>query len=192
MPRRNPTSGLARGHDLRILAVLCLLATAIIGQPRVSAREDSQTLEYPVKAAFLLNFTKFIEWPSPAKTAQEASFNLCILGDDPFGSILDQTVRGESVEGRRLEVKRVNRESLGACNIVYVSKSEKAVSEILKAAGPEVLTVGEGENFLRDGGMIAFIIENRRVRFGVRLATTRESALRFSSRLLSVARLVEN
>jgi hypothetical protein len=151
---------------------------------------DQQALEYRVKAAFLLNFTKFIDWPVSDPPATDTPFAICISGDDPFGAVLDQIVEGETVGNRKIVVRRLHGESPRACSLLYVSGNQKDVSQILKGIGPGVLTVGEGDSFLDEGGMIAFIIENRRVRFNIDQAAARKSGLRLSSRLLSVARSV--
>jgi hypothetical protein len=166
----------------RLLLILTATLAVLSGQ--------QPTLEYQVKAAFLLNFTRFIDWP-PESTAAGAPFTICILGDDPFGSALDQTVEGEMVNGQRIVVQRSRRELGKACQILYVDKSEKGVPEILTNVGRGVLTVGEGEKFLREGVMIAFVLDNRRVRFSINLTAARNASLRFSSKLLSVAKEVE-
>ena len=125
-------------------------------------------LEYQVKAAFLLNFTKFVEWPATAFADERSPFAICILGEDPFGTALSQMVNGEGVNGRNLVVRRIRRApEPKSCQVLFVGGSEKDVPNALAETGPGILTVGEGEDFLRDGGMIAFVIENRRVRFDI-------------------------
>lgn len=149
------------------------------------------TLEYPVKAAFLLNFTKFIDWPASESGSPAAPFTICIVGSDPFGPAIDQTMEGEVANGQKIVVQRSRREAGKGCQILYIDKAEKGVPEILANAGRGVLTVGEGESFLREGGMIAFVVENRRVRFIINLAAARNASLRFSSKLLNIAKAVE-
>jgi hypothetical protein len=166
-------------------AILLFAAPLLAGQPA------GQPTDFQVKAAFLLNFTRYIEWPPPEPAAADAPFAICILGEDPFGSALEQTIEGESVNGQRIVIQRSRREPPKPCKILYVEKSERGVSEILTNVGRGVLTVGEGENFLREGGMIAFVLENHRVRFGINLAPARNASLRFSSKLLNVAKEVE-
>jgi hypothetical protein len=156
-----------------------------------SAAADKQpSLEYQVKAAFLLNFTKFIEWP-PSALPPNAPFSICILGGDPFGGALDRIVEGETVNGRKLAVERIQRQQSHSCQIVFVDRSQKDMSKVLTGFGRGVLTVGEGIDFIRDGGMIAFVIENRRVRFDVNMPAAANVGLRISSKLLNVARSVE-
>jgi hypothetical protein len=100
-------------------------------------------------------------------------------------------VKDEFVNGRRLAVQRPPRESAKACQVIYVSSSARDVKDLLGKVGPEVLTVGEGAPFLRNGGVIAFVIDDRRVRFDVNLSAARSQNLNISSRLLAVARAVE-
>jgi len=175
------------------LAILTLVC-ATLAFPQIAAvrAPRPQNLEYEVKAAFLLNFTKFIDWPTAASPpASTTSFNICIAGEDPFGVILDQTVRGETVNGRPLEVLRLGHSSPKNCQILYISRTEPGTKELLGSLGPGVLTVGENDTFIRTGGMIAFILDNRRVRFSINIGATRSAMLTLSSRLLSVAKSVE-
>jgi hypothetical protein len=152
----------------------------------------AQSLEYPVKAAFLLNFTKFIEWQATVFAQPDAPLSICILGDDPFGNTLDKTVTGEVVNGHRVVVQRLTRPPVAkSCQILFISGPEKDIHNIVAEVGPGTLTVGEGENFVHDGGMIAFVIENRRVRFDINQAAAANAGLKLSSQLLKVARSVE-
>jgi hypothetical protein len=142
-----------------------------------------------VKAGFLLNFLRFVEWPAPpARQAQEPFF-ICIIGDDPFRGILDRMVQDETVNGRPVVVRRLSRIQ-GPCQLLFVSASVRDVFLLLRQSGPGVLTVGETSGFLDDGGMINFVVDNRRVRFDVHLAAASSASVRISSRLLSVARRV--
>jgi len=153
---------------------------------------DEAPLEYQVKSAFLLNFTKFVEWPATAFADARAPLTICILGEDPFGASLDQMVQGEVVGGRRVEVQRIRGvPEPKSCQVLYIRALEKGARQILTSAGQGVLTVGEGEMFLRQGGMIAFVVENRRVRFDVDQGAASDAMLSLSSRLLSVARSVK-
>lgn len=181
--RRHPTGWLClpafRALALALLGHLCLHAAG-------------ETLEYQVKAAFLLNFTKFIEWPAAAFDAPDAPIVICILGEDPFGRQLDQVVEGEVVNGRRVVALRVK--SLPppkTCHVLFVARADQDVLKSLPGVGPGVLTVGEGEGFLRSGGTIAFVIENRRVRFGINETKAANAGLVVSSKLLNIARSVE-
>jgi len=182
-PRRDRQGAVERVCCVALLWVL-LLGLA----PSLRAIEASPPSEYQIKAAFLLNFTKFIEWP--AGEAAGSPFSICVLGEDPFGPVLDQLVEGETVGGRKIAVRRIRAEATGSCEILYVSKQEQNIRAVLAGAGAGVLTVGEGDEFLDNGGMIAFILENRRVRFNIDQGAAQKAGLKLSSRLLAVARSV--
>jgi hypothetical protein len=152
---------------------------------------ERQPLEYQVKAAFLLNFTKFIDWPGTETPDRDSPFGICILGDDPFGPVLDQIVEGETVQGRKLAVQRVMRPAPASCQVLFISRTEKDVAGVLAGLSGPVLTVGEEAGFLREGGMIGFVIDNHRVRFSINLAAADKAGLKISSKLLNVARSVE-
>jgi len=165
------------------LAVCLLVPQSAFGQ---------SASEYEIKAAFLLNFTKFVEWPSTAFAAAESSLAICILAKDPFGRTLDDLVQGEAVNGRKIEVRRLSDlPQPRACQVVFVGLPEKDLSKTLSSLGPGVLSVGEGESFIRNGGIIGFVIEKRRVRFDINQAAAERAGLKLSSRLLGVARSVE-
>lgn len=177
---------------LRRASVRRILLAVVVCLAGFCSVAAEQPREYEVKAAFLLNFTKFVEWPAAAFADERSPLTICILGDDPFGPALDHIVKGEEVNGRSIAVERIRRTPRAqACQVLFIPKTEKEVRRILSAAGPGVLTVGEGEGFLRDGGMVAFVIDNRRVRFDIRHSAAGAATLNISSKLLSVARLVE-
>jgi hypothetical protein len=171
--------------------LLCLaIGFSLIRPLFVQAAADP--LEYQVKAVFLLNFTKFIGWPPTAFEEPDSPIEICVLGEDPFGNSLDQAVAGEVVGGRRVAVQKIkSAPQPKSCQLLFFGKSEKDAGKLLPGLGPGVLTVGEGESFVREGGMIAFIIENRRVRFAIKRAAAENAGLVLSSKLLSVAKSVE-
>lgn len=169
---------------LRLVFLLSLVLSPV-------SRAADESLEYQVKAAFLLNFTKFVEWPRSAFEAADSPIAICVLGDDPFGTALDQIVAGEVVSGRKLAIQRLKRAPAPkACQELYIG-ADKGISKVPSGLGPGVLTVGEAESFVRDGGMIAFVIENRRVRFSINQSAAENAGLKLSSRLLSVAKSIE-
>jgi hypothetical protein len=178
--------------QIRSIAILfCVVATLGSGQRPPTGPVGPNSLENQVKAAFLLNFTKFIEWPADS-AKPDTPFTICILADEPIGSALDQIVAGETVNGRPLVVQRIKREPVKSCQIVFVGKPEKGADELLNSFGPGVLTVGDGDAMLHDGAIIAFVIDNRRVRFDINLNAAKKADLKISSKLLSVAKMVEN
>jgi len=180
------------GWWLRHPAIPICLALGLGLSPPCACQAADEHTEYQVKAAFLLNFTKFIEWPASAFEASDSPIAICILGDDPFGSTLDRIVAGEVVDGRKVTAQRVKQAPLPkSCQVLFAGRFEKDVSKVLPGLGPGVLTIGEGESFVRDGGMIAFVIENRRVRFEINQTAAERAGLKLSSRLLNVAKSVE-
>lgn len=170
----------------KFVTLLCLLAAP------AAAQIADQTVEYQVKAAFLLNFAKFVEWPANRFATPDSPFVICVLGKDPFGQALDNVVQGETVNSHKLVVERIGKPPApGMCGVVFVGSGEKDLPELLGGLGPGVLTVGEGDRFLGNGGMIAMVVENRRVRFDINQAATAKAGLNLSSRLLTVAREVK-
>lgn len=177
-------------RTLRDSTILLCLITGLLQQATAA---DEKSLEYQVKAAFLLNFTKFTEWPSSVLPSASSPFTICIMGVDPFGKSLEEIIRGESLGGHRMAIQRVERGSRPqGCQVLFISKIERDIGRVLADLGPGVLTVGEGDSFLQDGGMISFVIENRRTRFDVNPTTAESAGLKLSSRLLSVARSVKH
>jgi hypothetical protein len=147
--------------------------------------------EYQVKAAFLLNFIKFVGWSPSAFENSTAPFRICILGEDPFGRDLDELVAGERIEGHRVEVERLGRGPVPkSCQELFVSKSQKDVAAVLAELGPGVLTVSDREGFLDDGGMIALVVEDRHVRFDINKRAAAKASLTMNARMLNVARSV--
>jgi hypothetical protein len=172
---------------IRAAGLLWLLAS-----PTYSPAAEDQTLEYRVKAAFLLNFTKFVEWPPSAFANDKSPVSICILGEDPFGQVMDDIVGDESVNSRKLVVRRLRDiPAAGACQVLFFEKDDKDIPRVLAKVGAGVLTVGQGGNFMRDGGIIAFVIENRRVRFDINQSAAAKAELKMNAKLLSVARSVE-
>jgi hypothetical protein len=169
----------------RTVAFLALLAS-LPGR----AWAASAATETEVKAAFLCSFAEFVEWPS---AAAGGAVTIGILGADPFGAMLEETVKTRTLQTRPLALRRLaNVEEALTCQIVFVSASEKRrLPEIFRAlAGTPVLTVSDIEGFARQGGVIGFVLEQRRVRFEINAAAAEKSGLRISSRLLNLARLV--
>lgn len=179
-------SGRCTSRALSMVVGLLLFSSLVFGQHPL--RAGGQPSEYAVKAAFLLNFTKFVEWPKVERAAN-SPFLICILGTDPFGTAIDQIMSGEQVSGRPIAVERVTH-AQPSCAVLFIARSDRDIGQILKETGPGTLTVGETEEFLRLGGMINFALDNRRVRFDVNLRAAAKASLQISSRLLSVARTV--
>ena len=154
---------------------------------------QSDPSEYQVKAAFLFNFTKFVEWPDGSFDAPQAPIVVGIIGDDPFGDDLERMIAGQKVQGRSLMIRRERwGDDLRRCQVLFVSASEhEHRSRILgsvQSAG--VLTVSDMEGFAEAGGVIEFVIEQNRVRFIVNLDAATQGRLRVSAKLLALARVI--
>ena len=150
---------------------------------------QAQSLEYPVKANYLARFAAFVTWPSGALGAGNAPITVCVVGTDPFGATLDQALASQTVNGRRLAARRLNRLSADSgCDIAYVAgSSQQSVSEALAAvAGRPVLTVtDEVRGSAR--GIVHFTIFQNRVRFHIDDQLATRGRMSISSRLLSLA-----
>jgi YfiR/HmsC-like len=147
--------------------------------------------EYDVKAAFVANFTQFVKWPDKAFSDAGAPFTIGILGDDPFGGVLEKLVQGQTVSGHKIVIRRARRaEDLRTCQLVFISKSEQArIAECLGTLqGGAALTVGETDQFTRQGGMIGFWMEGNTVRFSINPGAAQRAALELSSRLRKLDR----
>ena len=159
---------------------------------QVGYAEQSPT-EYQVKAAYLFNFLKFVEWPDDPHAVSHGKWVIGVLGENPFGDELAQAVSGKIVQGRELQVRKFQAtEDLHVCQILFISASEnKRLPSILTGLnGSSVLTVADMENFTRLGGMIQFVMEDDRVRFDINVGATSRARLKVSSKLLSLARAV--
>ena len=176
----------------RAISIAFILAMLICG-PNVSA-ESMQYQEYLVKAAFLFNFTKFVDWPSESFKDNAAPIKLYILGDDPFGEALD-TIRDKTVKGRRLVIKRCQKvEELEGAHLLFISASEKGrVNQILQSLkNTPVLTISETERFGQMGGIINFITVENKVQFEINSEQAQQNKLKISSQLLKLARIVRS
>ena len=141
--------------------------------------------EYPVKAAFLFNFAKFVEWPADAFKGPEDPIAICVLGQNPFGSALEDVVRNKTVANRAFVVREVsNAQQASKCQIVFVTASERkrfrSLLEELK--GHSILTVGEAEDFTANGGIINFKLKDARVRIEIDAGAADRAGLRISSK----------
>jgi len=148
--------------------------------------------EYQVKAAFLFNFARYTEWPSPGAGGQGVPFSVCIIGRDPFGDAL-AAIEGKIVHDRPLRVHRgVALDQLRGCQLLWVSESEeRRLAAILRAVAPyPVMTLSDIEGFVEAGGMIGLMVVEERVRFDVNLAAVRQANLHVSSQVLKLARNV--
>jgi hypothetical protein len=171
--------------------VRLLLVLALVGSPLSVGVQARASNEYQVKAAFLYNFAKFIDWPGEAFAGPSAPLIIGVVGDDPFGGALDQAINGKSIGGRPLAVRRLKwGQDLRSCHILYISSSEqKRLPQIIQSLrGASVLTVSDMERFNQQGGIINFILEANRVRFEINSRAADQARLRISSKLLALAK----
>jgi hypothetical protein len=168
------------------------VALALAGPSLSSAHaQTANATEFELKAAYLYNFARFVDWPS----ATGGEFEICVLGADPFGPALDKVVSGLSVRGRRVATRRVgNPVETAGCQVLFIAASEdRQLLMILESLGARaVLTVSDMPQFARRGGMIQFVTDANRVRFDVNLAPARDAGLMMKSDLLRVARTVRS
>jgi len=185
---------LAAGVLARPLACLAgLFLAAQLPLANLAVCADPSPTEFQVKAAYLFNFLKFVEWPADASADPQTNWMIGIVGDSPVGGELERLAEGKSVEGRGLLVKKFRAtDDLRGCNILFVSASEeKHLLPILNALqGTAVLTVADFDNFIGRGGMIQFVTVGPRVRMDIDVGATSRARLKVSSKLLSLAQAV--
>jgi hypothetical protein len=160
----------------------------------VLPRAFSQTSEYQLKAVFLYNFTHFVTWPESAFSAPDSPFQLCVIGEDPFGHYLDETVTSEKVGQHPIVVRRIqDLENSAACHMIFLSeKSPFTEQQVLSVVRDHpVLVTGETPEFAERGGTIAFHVQDRRIRLQVNLRAARDANLAISSKLLKLSDVIE-
>jgi len=165
----------------RLLIALLLCACAA----RTSAQDVG--LEYRVKAAYLFNFTKFVEWPNGVVQNANA-FRICTAGRNPFGPALASTLVGETAAGLPLTALVVAAGDASSCHVLFVPRGVAAAPYLRAVSASPVLTVGESPDFLAQGGAINFVLEGGRVRFEISQAAAERAQIRISSRLLQLGR----
>jgi uncharacterized protein DUF4154 len=171
------------------MRLFCRLMAAVPLLTVSGARAQEKPTQYQVEATYLYNFSQFVAWPAAAATAAN-SFNICVLGQDPFGPALANIVADETVAGKSVAAKRVpTPQEAVNCRVLFISSSESGrLKEILTIlGGASVLTVSDLPEFTRRGGMVQFLLIEDRVRFEVNLAAAERARLTLSSELLKVA-----
>jgi hypothetical protein len=152
--------------------------------------------EYEVKAAFLYNFAKFVEWPPEAFRNDgegDSALIVGIIGNDPFGGVIDQIINGKTINGRPMMIKRLmGNKNLRQCHILFIGSSEnKRLPQIFESLkGASVLTISEMNLFNQQGGIINFVMESSRVRFEINAFAAEQAQLKISSKLLVLAKTV--
>jgi hypothetical protein len=150
--------------------------------------------EYQVKAAFLYTFAKFVEWPPQTFPGPGAAMTICVLGEDPFGSFLNDVIRGKTVGERPLVVYRLaNLRGVGECQILFIAASERSrmPAVLASVSNPGLLTVGDTPEFASQGGIIGLQRDGDRIRLVVNPSAAEKAKLRISSRVLSLATIIK-
>lgn len=179
-----------------LIAITCLLSAMALGS-HADSIDTSDSSEYLIKAGFIYNFAKLVQWPTTAFAQPDSPIVIGILGDDPFGATLDRIVADKKINGRALVVRRLkwsrDFKDVRDCNILFVSSSEKehidTVVDMMKLL--PILTIGDSPGFARRGGIMNFTLEDNKVRFEVNVEAAKHADLTISSRLLTLARIVQ-
>jgi len=150
--------------------------------------QDVRPTEAQVKAAYLYKFGKFVRWP--AERAVVSSFEICILGRDPFGQVLDSTVAGESMDGKKIAVRRLTQmQDAPSCKVLYISASEASHLDVILPVARHLalLTVSDMQGFAEHGGVIGLVTQDEKVRFELNRGAAEQSDLVLSSELMKIA-----
>jgi YfiR/HmsC-like len=187
-PMVTPRSRSCRAFVWRALPICASLA--LITGPALTAQRSRPT-QYDVEAAYLYQFVNFVQWP-PSKSNAEGpkSFLICVLGRDPFGKTLDDTIKGETLNGMALAARRIaSAQEAADCRVLFVSSSlgSEVTHDLDILRRSPVLTASDMPDFLRSGGMIQFVLIDNRVRFEIDVGNAQRAGLTLSSQLLKVA-----
>ncbi len=188
--------GLLRKYFLIMIAYgICLIASSVLSGGVGKAYADSRSeREYQIKAAFLYNFTKFVEWPADRFADDSAPIILCDFGKDPFGATLEDTVTGKTVKGRHIDIRRIgNIDDLDACHVLFVGLSERErLRQIIASSHrASVLTVGDMDDFVEFGGVINLIKRANKIQFEINLVAAKQARLKLDLKLVTLASSVK-
>jgi hypothetical protein len=176
----------------RSAVAIVFFISLLLALPGVIPAQPQRASEYEVKAAYLLNFLKFVQWPGSSAQA-ENNVPICILGRDPFGGVLDRIVAGQQIDGKRVIVKRIAKAAdIDNCRVLFIDSSESSQlpGTLMSLDDTPVLTVAEMPDFVSRGGIIQFVLKEGRVRFEINLMNAQKIGLMVSSQMLNVASAV--
>jgi hypothetical protein len=199
--KRRPQHGIAGLIALGVVVSFSHAARAtdastspeVLSLPGTQALAQTRVQDYQVKAVYLFNFTQFVEWPSATFADAQKPIVIGVLGDDPFGDYLDQTVRGESAGKRPLVVRRYRRvEDVEACQVLFISQSEtRSMQPIIdRLKDRSILTVSDAEEFIQRGGIVRFVMQGDHVRLRINAEAAKAAGLIISSKLLRAAQSI--
>jgi hypothetical protein len=174
----------------RAARLFVLSLVLLRGGSLVDAQEESQPTEYQIKAAFIFNFAKFVEWPAAAFSKASSPIVVGVLGENPFHDALEKTIRNKTVDEHPVVIREFRAATDATnCHILFISSSEKGrLPQILKQLnGRSVLTVGEMAGFTETGGMINFVLEGTKIRFQINNDAANGAGLKISSKLLNLS-----
>lgn len=180
-----------RRIPLTLLCAFAALAGLLGGGLRLAIAAGPASTEYEIKAAFLLHFSRFVEWPASAFAASNAPLFICVLGDDPFGSILEEIVRNEMLDSHPIAVGRYyqSADQVDRCHILFVGRVAKPLERRIfdQLHGKNILTVSDAAAFAPRGGVIGFVVVDGKIKLQVNRASAERAELRISSKLLRLA-----
>lgn len=179
-------------HALLALLLVCELLICCLANAEESS--SNTTEEYSIKAAFIFNFAKFIDWPADTFTSSTAPLHICLFGRNTFGSAFD-LVRHKKVQGREIQITIVADEpDFKICQILFIGIGEDAqLTRIFDTLSRSpILTIGDRRNFARIGGMINLVLVDNKVHFEINTNAARKANLRISSKLLNLATIIDN
>ena len=166
---------------------------AVLTMASFSVAQAPATGEYEVKAAFLFHFAQFVEWPEAAFHDANSPLTYCTIGEDAFHGSLDAALRGKMTGARAFRVEHINLpQEIQGCQVLFIGTKEKKLLPAILAGVKEnaILTVGESEHFVQEGGMIGFLLDKNKVGFEINLEAAQKAKLRVSSKLLALAKKV--
>lgn len=179
---------------LNLAQALILLTAGVLALEALKpACAQSATDEYKVKAAFLFHFAQFVDWPSDAFNSGDQSINLCIFDDEPHLQELQSTLEGKLIGAQVVHVRLLHQtqstQPTQRCSILFLGRDagRHQTADLRKLRGQPVLTVGEADNFLSEGGIIWLHLDQDRIRFNINMGVANSSHLKISSRLLVLA-----
>jgi hypothetical protein len=179
--------------DLRKRAYQYIYVTLLTASAFILSAQTPVNREYQIKAVFIFNFTQFVEWPANTFATPQSPLIIGILGQDPFGSYLDETVASEKVNEHPMIIKRFRRvEDVKECHLLFIHSAETAkMPQILSSLkGKSVLTISDASNFIKQGGMIRFFTIDNKIQFQINPEAAKTEGLTISSKLLRLAEIV--
>jgi hypothetical protein len=174
--------------------VAAILFTMAVSEHLLAESPVGGLDEYQVKAAFLYNFAKFVEWPSGTFVGSKDPITICVYGHDPFGHALEQATAGRAIAGRSLAIRHIaSVQEIAGCQILFMgtTESKRVVSILLDIHAPGILTIEESDASGADGEVINLRLEGEKVRFDINVEAADRAKLRISSRLLGLAHIID-